>query len=132
VTDTQTKKRGRILVVDDEPLVARALGRLLGSEHDVTPAAGARAALELLGKGERFDAVLCDLMMPEMTGMDLHAELERAYPEMARRTVFLSGGAFTPAARDFLARVRNARLDKPPVAEDLRRAVGALVWGQVP
>jgi len=130
--DAQAKKRGRILMVDDEPLVARALGRLLAAEHDVTPVSGARAALDLLGQGERFDAILCDLMMPEMTGMELYAELERAFPHMARRTIFLTGGAFTRAARDFLARLPTGHLEKPPSAAELRRLVGAVVWGAAP
>jgi CheY-like chemotaxis protein len=57
--------------------------------------------------------ILCDLMMPDMTGMDLHAELARKLPEQATRMIFLTGGAFTPRAREFLDEVPNQRLEKP-------------------
>jgi len=70
--------------------------------------------------GERFDVILCDLMMPELTGMDLHAELEKLAPDQAARMVFVSGGAFTPRARDFLDRVPNARVEKPIDFQNLR------------
>ena len=60
-----------------------------------------------------FDVILSDLMMPEMTGMDFYDELERRFPDAARRMVFVSGGAFTPKANAFLDRVTNPRIDKP-------------------
>jgi CheY-like chemotaxis protein len=73
----------------------------------------AREALERISAGERFDAILCDLMMPEMSGMRLFDEIGRIEPALAERMVFLTGGAFTPSAREFLERVANARLEKP-------------------
>jgi len=73
--------RGTLLIVDDEPLFASSLRRVLASEHVVTVANSGRAALDRLRRGERFDVVLCDLMMPEMTGADLHAELLALAPE---------------------------------------------------
>ncbi len=119
--------RKRLLVVDDEPLVGRAVARILAAEHDVVTRTSARDALPDLLGGPGFDLVLCDLMMPEMTGMDLHARLAREAPGVAARLVFLTGGAFTPAARDFLDRVPNARLEKPFEPQALRDVVaGAL------
>jgi PAS domain S-box-containing protein len=105
-------RRGRILVVDDEPIVSRTLKRFLEAEHDVVTAANGRQALDALD-GDRFDAILCDLMMPEMTGMDVHAALVERDPALADRMIFMTGGAFTARARDFLDRVRNPRLEKP-------------------
>jgi len=67
--------------------------------------------------------VLCDLMMPQMTGMDLFETLERELPEQARRFVFLTGGAFTPKSRTFLERVKNLRIDKPFDVAGLRAMV---------
>ena len=64
--------------------------------------------------------ILCDLMMPELTGMDLHAELEKIAPDQASRMVFMTGGAFTPRAREFLERVPNARVEKPIDFQNLR------------
>ncbi len=107
------RRRGRVLIVDDEPLIGRALGRSLAGSHDVVAVTRAADAVERIARGERFDAILCDLMMPETSGMDLHAELLRNHPDLAERMVFITGGAFTPAAQDFLERVRNPRLDKP-------------------
>jgi len=66
-------------------------------------------------------------MMPEMTGMDLHAELLRREPALAERLVFMTGGAFTPAAREFLDRVPNARVEKPFDVQDLRALIQTLL-----
>jgi PAS domain S-box-containing protein len=115
-----------VLVVDDEPLVGRAVSRILSPPHRVTLVAGGAEALARLSDG-RYDVVLCDLMMPGMSGMDLYDRLERTRPEVARRVVFLTGGAFTDAAREFLARVPNARLEKPFEPAVLRAAVAAVL-----
>jgi CheY-like chemotaxis protein len=113
-------RRGRIVVVDDDALVRRAVQRSLASEHDVTAVSSALEVLERIASGERFDVIVCDLMMPSMTGMDLHAELSKIAPELADRMVFLTGGAFTARARDFLDRVPNLRLEKPFKAVSFR------------
>jgi PAS domain S-box-containing protein len=116
-----------VLVVDDEPAIGLVLRRVL-REHEVKVVSTAKEALALLGAGAHFDVILSDLMMPEMTGMDFHEELTRHFPEVAARVVFVSGGAFTPAARAFLARVPNLRIDKPfdpaSVRELIQRLVG--------
>ena len=116
--------RGRVLVVDDDPLVSSALRRTLSREHDVEVVVSSRRALEMLMSPEGiYDVILCDLMMPEMTGMELHAQLEAAKPERAERMVFVTGGAYTPAAVEFLDRVTNPRLEKPFEPEKLRERV---------
>ncbi|QRN96079.1 PAS domain S-box protein [Archangium violaceum] len=116
--------RARILVVDDEPYVTRALQRSLTPEHEVATVNGARAALKMLDGGSRFDLILCDVMMPGMTGMDLYAELNRFAPDQAQRVVFMTGGAFTPRALSFLQEVPNAKLSKPLDLRQLRALVG--------
>jgi PAS domain S-box-containing protein len=105
--------RARVLVVDDEPNVTAALQRSLAVEHDVVTVNRAQDALALLVGGRRFDVILCDVMMPEMTGMDLHGELLRQVPEQAAKVVFMTGGAFSPTATTFLNEVPNAKLSKP-------------------
>jgi CheY-like chemotaxis protein len=91
-----------ILVIDDEPLVCRLIERALGKEHRVTTLTVAKEALDRLVAGDRFDLLLCDLMMPEITGMELY-ERVRAFDEaQADRMVFLTGGAYTARARAFL------------------------------
>jgi CheY-like chemotaxis protein len=119
-------RRARILVVDDEPLVGTVLRRTL-TEHDVTVVQSARAALERLGGGERYDVVLSDLLMPEMSGMDLYRAVIVRAPELARRFVFLTGGAFTPAARAFLDQEGVDWVEKPFDAAALRSAIARKV-----
>jgi PAS domain S-box-containing protein len=116
-------RRGRILVVDDEPMIGVAIRRTLQREHEVVTTTSAREAQARLRGGEHFDLILCDVMMPEMSGVDLHQELSSQAPQLAERMVFLTGGAFTPNARAFLSQVKNARVDKPFSAEELRTLV---------
>lgn len=105
-------RRQRILVIDDEPHVGALLTRVL-PEHIVTAETSARAALVRLRRGERFDHILCDLMMPDLTGMDFYDSLAYIDPTLQRRVIFISAGAFTDRARTFLEQVSNPRLDKP-------------------
>lgn len=117
--------RGRVMIVDDDVMVSSAVRRTLAREHDVEVVTSSRQALELLQgpKGQEVDVILCDLMMPDLTGMDVHAQLAASAPEVARRMVFVTGGAFTPAARAFMDRVENARVDKPFDPAKLREQV---------
>jgi PAS domain S-box-containing protein len=120
-------RRGRILVVDDEALVGRAVSRILSPLHEVVTRTSARDALQEVARPPGFDLLLCDLMMPDMTGMELHGHLHTAEPALAARTVFLTGGAFTPLAREFLARVPNARIEKPFEPDQLRALVARVL-----
>ncbi len=115
-------RAARVLIVDDEALVCKAVARAL-AEHEVATETRAAAALERIGSGERFDLVICDLMMPEMTGMDFHERLSSLAPDLARRTVFITGGAFTPKAREFLDRVKGPVVEKPFDGAALRKLV---------
>jgi CheY-like chemotaxis protein len=103
----------RILAIDDEPIVGTALKRVMGRDNDVVTETSARTALDRIRSGEHFDLILCDMMMPDMTGMDFYNELKSFAPERAAEIVFMTGGAFTPKARSFLENVTNERLEKP-------------------
>ena len=105
--------RGRVLVVDDEPVLAAALGRSLEPEFEVEVLSTGRAAVARLGRAPPIDAILCDLIMPDMTGMDVYEALNETDPVMASRIIFMTGGTFTQRARAFLASVPNPALDKP-------------------
>ncbi len=119
---------GRVLVIDDDPLVVTALTRILREHHQVDSQSSAREALELLtGPQLPYHVVLCDLMMPEMTGMELHAQLLRTHPERARQLVFITGGAFTEQSREFLERVDNLRMEKPFQLDQLRELIALRV-----
>ncbi|MFO0624414.1 MAG: ATP-binding protein [Polyangiales bacterium] len=119
---TSRRSTGRILLVDDEPTLLRSLARQLRRYGEVATASDGAAALARL-QAERFDAVLCDLMMPEMTGMELFARVRESLPDCATRFVFMTGGAFTPASRAFAESSARPVLDKPLDFARLERAL---------
>jgi CheY-like chemotaxis protein len=121
--------RGKILVVDDDATVRRSVERVLSVRHDVSAVAGARAALELVLSGARYDAILGDLMMPEMSGAELHAALLRDAPDQARRFAIVTGGAFSPRAQALLDGCACPVLEKPFTITELLECVRALQCG---
>lgn len=122
----QPGPRSRVLLVDDDPSVLSALRRALASEHDVVVANGGEDGLAHFVAGETFDAILCDLMMPNATGMDLHAALLDLAPGQAARMIFITGGAFSTGACQFLESVPNCRFEKPFDLGSLRTAIREL------
>ncbi len=125
-------RRGDVLVVDDDEMVIHAIERVLGGAHQVQVVGGAEQALELFEAGQRFDVVLCDLMMPQITGQELHRRLLELDAGQAARVVFMTGGDFTPAARSFLDRAPNPRIEKPFDIDALRALVNRLVTAAGP
>lgn len=114
-------QRRRVLVVDDEPLIGTTL-RILLDEHDVKVVTSGRAARELIAGGAEFDVVLCDLMLDDVSGMELARWIEETNPAMAERMVFMTGGAFTDDARRFLHGIPSARqLEKPFSSDEIQR-----------
>ncbi|MBI4509317.1 MAG: response regulator [Deltaproteobacteria bacterium] len=111
--------RARILIVDDEPAVARALKNLLQDVYDVSAVHGGRDALALLARDARFDLILCDLHMPEVSGMEIFAHLKEAAVDLEKRVVFMTGGAFTEKARRFLQKEKPRCIEKPFHGEHL-------------
>jgi|GEM_PF-878454 len=101
-----------VLIVDDEPGVTTALKRAL-REHKVLAVHSGRQAIDALRDDPTVDLVLCDLMMPDMTGMDVYEAVRTEFPGLEEHIVFMTGGAFTSKARDFLESVDNVRLEKP-------------------
>lgn len=102
----------KILVVDDQPMLAKAIRRMLAG-HDVTVVADAREALAGIEAGGRYDVIISDLMMPNMSGMELYAAIATVAPDQVRRMIFMTGGAFTAQARDFFDQVGCPTLEKP-------------------
>lgn len=112
----------RVLIIDDDPLVASSLRRLLAS-REVHIADSGRRGIEMLRENDGFEVVLCDLMMPEVSGMDVYETVLEERPDLAERFIFMTGGAFTERARVFLDRVSNPKLEKPFDGKTLRMLV---------
>jgi PAS domain S-box-containing protein len=119
--------RGRVLVVDDEVAVGSTLRLVLQREHDVQLATSGEEALQLLASGNHFHSIVCDLMMPGMTGVDLYEAIRSDYPGLEERMVFMTGGALLAKTEDFLARVKNPLLEKPFDVPLVRRTLERLV-----
>lgn len=113
----------RLLVVEDDPLVAAALVRVLSPPDDVEVVTSGRDAIARVEGGARYDRILCDLMMPEASGVDVHDALSRIAPDQAARLVFMSGGAFTERTRAFLETWPGPFLEKPVDLAALRRVL---------
>jgi len=122
-----TTVRPRVLVVDDDDGVARALERILRSDYDVTVARSGEQALDIIGGGNAFAAMLVDIAMPGIDGPELYERIRTRWPGLEKKIVFATGGAFTAASRAFLARVPNSRFEKPITREELRPIVASVV-----
>ena len=120
-TETLASRRGRLLVVDDESLMLAMLERVL-QPHEVTCCGSAREALQLCQR-EHFDVILCDVMMPGITGLEFHRMLAEALPGMEARVVFITGGALLREVRELLAEIPNRMFEKPFDAHELRAFV---------
>ena len=116
------QRRVAILVVDDDPIVGTVLRRIL-RDHDVTVLHDAQQALALMAGGKRFDLIFSDLMMPGVSGIDFHREMTALAPEAAANMIFVTGGAITPAATEFLASIANERVEKPFTPDTIRQLV---------
>ncbi|MBS2029987.1 MAG: PAS domain S-box protein [Deltaproteobacteria bacterium] len=120
------RRRLRVLIIDDEPLVAAGFKRLLSAPCEVELQSEPREALAALEAGAAFDVVICDVMMPGLSGLDLYEALNRARPEAAGRLIFMTGGAFTPNAERRLATTGIPVLAKPFTLEQFLAAVSVL------
>ncbi len=111
------------MVIDDEPMVAQALERVLADEFDVSRTTESEQALELLSSGQLYDVILCDVMMPRMDGVALRNQVERFSADQAARIVFITGGLLLPRVRQLLDSVPNTCLEKPIDIEGLRELI---------
>ena len=125
----RSPQRLRILVVDDEPRVLEMLARVLRRDHEVVTATCGDAAIEQICGGATFDVIVSDVMMPNMTGLELLEALVALDPQQARRLIFLSGGVFTPESRARLDELGTLQLEKPVSMKELRRVVMAVATG---
>jgi CheY-like chemotaxis protein len=119
----EAPERRRVLVVDDDRQVGEAIARVLRNEADVELLTEGRAALARLAAGERWDVILCDLMMPDCSGVDVYAGTVERAPDAVGSLVFMTAGAFTPRTRAFLENVTRPCFEKPLDAERIREIV---------
>jgi CheY-like chemotaxis protein len=103
----------RILIVDDDADVREVLAALFGAPHQVTTACDGKAALTLLERDRRFDAILCDVMMPEMDGVAVLEAIQARWPELVPRLVYITAGALGARARALVAAGGILVLEKP-------------------
>jgi PAS domain S-box-containing protein len=122
--DDDERESARVLVVDDEEIVGNSVSRILPRD-EVTVALSGPEALEILQKAgdNAFDIILCDMMMPGMSGEELFYELEESFPTSAERVVFVTGGVFGDDASSFLARRPGRWLAKPYDVSEIRSLV---------
>lgn len=118
--------RPRVVFVDDEPGILRCYRRLFAPEYEVFMASNGRDAMKLLDE-ESIHLVVCDLMMPGMTGMELFGRITSARPELASRFLFVTGSPNERGVREFLARTTAPVVEKPWLDSDLRRSVSAML-----
>ncbi len=127
---TEPARRGRVLVIDDEPAIGAAIRAALREEHEVVVAHRAADALARLVDGESFDLLLCDLVMPDVGGPEVYATVAEKWPHLTERLVFMTGGAFTAATGDFVDRVRPFVFPKPFRLDELRHLVRQRITAQ--
>ena len=108
----------RILVIDDEPRLAATLKMVLANHH-TTIARSGHEALARLHAGESYDLVICDLLMENVDGIDLHRRIRLEWPDLLPRMIFLTGDAFISRTQEFLASIPNRHLQKPFAPEEL-------------
>lgn len=121
----RARRRARVLIIDDEPLVATAIRRSIMAQHDVTVVMSGHDALRRFADGESYDVVFCDVMMPELTGVELYQRMESCAPEHLPRLVFLTGGASSDSGRAFLDRPDITFIEKPFTKAELLAAITA-------
>ncbi|MFO0757080.1 MAG: ATP-binding protein [Byssovorax sp.] len=121
-----TQVRARVLIVEDEPSLARALAEEIARTHEVAVAGSAGLALSLLAE-RRFDVVLCDLRMPGMSGETFYAKVAEKDEAQARAFVFMTGVGFGADVERFLARAGRPVLEKPFPADAALAAIADIV-----
>jgi CheY-like chemotaxis protein len=114
-------------VVDDEPVMGSLLRRIFGAAHEVTVVEHGRDALSIMDGGADFDVVLCDVVMPGLSGPQVYEAVRKRHPRLVDRFVFVTGGALHEKSRAFLDSIKNPVLYKPFELAALRELVRRFV-----
>lgn len=129
--DRTLAPRGRVLIVDDEPLLRKALADQIGEVHDVAVAESGADALARLSAAH-FDAVLCDLKMPGMSGESLYRRVESEHPYLRHRFIFMTGVGFGAETESFIQSVGAPMLEKPFAMADALAKIAAVLRVESP
>ena len=126
--DAVTPAPPRVLVIDDEALIGTAIRRILSKQGmEVIVVERGREGVDLVAGGEQFDAIFCDMMMPEFSGVDVYEALAARAPAMMSRVIFMTGNAFASREHDLFSGTKNVRIEKPFLPADLSAAVAEVL-----
>jgi signal transduction histidine kinase len=121
--------RLRVLIVDDDEMLLRAITGSLTEEFECVPLPDARTALDIIEKAERFDVMVCDVVMPDMDGLQLYEKVRERDPSLAERTLFFSGGLQSQALEQALVDTGRTVLGKPTSMRELARKIRRVAAG---
>jgi len=124
--------RRRVLVVDDETEIGAAIRALLAPHHDVEIATSVAQAMARLAEDGTFDVILCDVMMPGASGIDMLTEVRARFPHLATRFLFMTGGILDDALRDLTGKSRIVCLEKPLTTSELLHAIAKATRAKAP
>ncbi len=123
---TEAVQARRIMAVDDEEFVLKALARSIGRQHETVIFTDPARAVEALERGDRFDAIFCDVMMPSMTGLEFHKVVADKRPDLLARFAFMTGGTFSLEMQAALDASSQPVLKKPFGPQELREVLARL------
>ena len=116
----------RVLLIDDDDLLRQVLQIMLESRYEVVSVGTGQAALDVAETGS-FDAVLCDLHLPDLDGRAVYERMVRLAPEYTERFLFCTGGSLEPRLAEFIERFEDRLVPKPCTVTEIREAVGRVV-----
>jgi DNA-binding NtrC family response regulator len=119
-----TRRSLRILVVDDEVALLRALDRMLRKTYEVETCDSAERALEQIEAGRAYDAILCDRTLPGMSGEELRAAIAASSPKLANRFLLMSGHHEGPHQTG-----GPPTINKPFLHDEIHDAIARLLEG---
>ncbi len=124
---SNTSARAKVLLIDDDAILLETMAEIIEAMHDPVAVSDATAALVRIQSGEKFDAILCDLMMPNIDGTEFYESLQKISPLHCLRTVFLTGGSFTDRSDAFLRQTGISHLQKPVLSHELFSTIQQIV-----
>lgn len=114
------KNKKHILLVDDDPMLLKIIGHILGGENQIVTALGGGSAMKLIDQhGKLFDIIISDFNMPEISGLDLYHYAAKQHPGLEKRFIFITGGVEMTSVKDFLKSIGNPVLEKPFQPRDI-------------